>query len=104
MADLTIPKGDYGYYINFTILDSDGVAYDLTGYTIKFKVWTPGFFNTLFLNGTCSIVVAGSGTCRYLVASGNFDIINIYSFELELTQTGVVESTKIKSLAITESG
>ena len=104
MADLTIPKGDYGYYLNFTVQDSDGDAYDLTGYTIKFKVWKPNFSGTLLVDGTCDIVVAASGTCKYLVVSGNFAVVDIYKFELELTKSGVVESTISKDLKVTESG
>jgi hypothetical protein len=104
MADLTIPKGDYGYYINFTVQDSDGNAYDLTDYTIKWKVWAKGSPNNLLLNGSCSIVTAGSGTCRYAITSTDFNTKGLYNFELELTQSGIEESTRTYELEVTESG
>ena len=104
MADLTIPKGDYGYDIIFTIQDADGNAYDLTGYTIKFKVWKSGSSGTLFINGACTIVKAVSGICKYLIVKGDFKAVDIYKFELELTKSGVVESIVSKELKVVESG
>lgn len=102
MADLTIPKRDYGYYLNFTVQDSDGAAYNLTGYTITLKVWresVPG----LLMSGDCAIVVAASGTCRYLVVAGAFSKAGTYQAELELTKSGVVESTGNFEIEVEES-
>ena len=104
MAVLTIPKSDKGFYINFTVQDSAGVAYDLTGYTIKLKVWSPGISGTLLLTGTCNIVNATAGTCRYLIAATDFTIIGTYLAELELTKTNVVESTEPFRITVVESG
>ena len=104
MADLAVRKGDYGYYLNFTVQDSDGVAYNLTGYTIKLKVWAAGSPGTLVVDGACPIVNAANGTCRYLVTNTSFAIAGDYVFELELTKTGIVESTKTYSLVVEESG
>lgn len=101
MADLTVSKGDYGFYLNFTILDSDGSAFDLTDYTITLKVWdaTP----SLIVSGACDIVVAGSGTCKYLIQDGDFDTVGHYGMELELTKTGVKLSTRKYDLEIKSS-
>ena len=41
MAGLTVPKGDFGYYINFTVTDDDDAAYNLSGYTVTLKIWDP---------------------------------------------------------------
>lgn len=101
---LEIPKGDYGFYINFTVYDNDDSVYDLTDYTLKFKVWTTTYPNTLVVNGDVSAVSATSGTCRYLVADGDFDTPGIYRGELELTKASVVESTKYIDIEVTESG
>ena len=101
-ADLTIPKKDYGYYLSFTVQDSAGVAYDLTGYTITLKVWrkdVPG----LLMSGNCAIVVAASGTCRYSVVAGVFNKAGTYQAELELTKSGVVESTRNFEIKVEES-
>ena len=101
-ADLTIPKGDFGYYLNFTVQDSANVAYNLTGYTITLKVWRkdiPG----LLISGDCAIVVAADGTCRYLVVIGAFNQAGTYQAELELTKSGVVESTDNFEIEVEES-
>jgi len=100
MADLTIPQGNYGYYLNFTVNDSGGDAYDLDGYTITLKVWGG---TGVLVDEECDIVVAGSGTCKYLIASGDFDRRGIYKAELELTKEGVVESTINFTIEVAES-
>jgi hypothetical protein len=104
MTVLTVVKGDYGYYLNFTVQDSAAVAYNLSGYTVKFKVWAPSTPGTLVLNGTCAVVVAANGTCRYLVTNKDFLYRRTYVGELELTKTGVVESTKHFIIEVKESG
>ena len=104
MADLTIPKGDKGYYINFTVTDSDDDAYDLTDYTITLKVWDPNEPTMLLTSGSCTIVVAASGTCRYLVTANDFITQGLFNIELELTKTGVIESTKTYTVLVEESG
>ena len=98
----TIPKGDYGYYLNFTVQDSAGNAYNLTGYTITLKVWRQGVPG-LVMSGNCDIVAAANGTCKYLVVSGAFNRAGTYQAELELTKSGVVESTKNFELEVEES-
>ncbi len=39
MADLSVAQGDFGFYINFTVLNYDDTPFVLTGYTITLKVW-----------------------------------------------------------------
>lgn len=103
MENLIIPRGDYGFVLGFTVLDSKGIPYDLTDYTIKFKVWRPGFPGVLAVNGACNAVSAPDGTCSYAVANGDFNFVGTYSFELELTKAGKVESTVTRTLLVTES-
>jgi len=98
------PKGDYGYYLNFTITDSDGDAYDLTDYTIKLKCWRAGNPGKLVVNGSCTPVVEASGTCRYYVTATDFTTIEKYVAELELTKSGVIESTMTFTINVVESG
>ena len=102
MADLTIKRGDYGFYLNFTITDSDDVAYVLTDYTLKLKVWkknTPG----LIVNGACDIVVAGSGTCKYAVVSGDFRERGVFDAEIELTKAAERSATETFEIEVKES-
>lgn len=103
MERLLIAEGDVGFDILFTITDSDGAAYLLTGYTIKFKVWVPGTTGTLIVDGTCDIVVAASGTCKYTLAANDFDDPAAYYAELQLTKTGVQESTEVFEVVVMES-
>ena len=102
MADLTVPKGDYGYLLGFTVQNSAGEAYNLTGYTITLKVWREGIPG-LLLSGDCTIVVAANGTCTYLVAAGDFSRSGIYKAEIELTKSGAVESTANFDLEVEQS-
>jgi hypothetical protein len=99
-----IPKGDKGYNINFTVRDSSGNAYTITTYTITLKVWKPGHPESLVFSGACVIDSGVLGTCHYVVASGNFDSIGKFMGELELTKTGVIESTQAFEFEVTESG
>ncbi|KKM66886.1 hypothetical protein LCGC14_1476670 [marine sediment metagenome] len=104
MADLEVPKSDYGYTINFGIKDANDAAYDLTDYVSTFKVWPPGNTAGTIVSGTCSILnVEAGGTVSYTVVNGNFDTAAKYMGEIELTKSGIVESTKKFSIAVVES-
>ena len=103
MADLRIPQGDKGFNLAFTVKNSAGTAYNLDGYTVTLNVWKAGIPGTLILAEACTIDVAASGTCHYVVQSGDFDIRGKYKMELELTKTGITESTENYDLTIEES-
>lgn len=103
MSDLTVPQGDYGYNLSFTIKDNNGAPYPLTSYTITMNVWFAGSPNNSILTGVCVIDVAANGTCHYPVQSGDFNAAGDYLIELELTKAGVVESTRNYTLKVEES-
>jgi hypothetical protein len=105
MSDLTISKGDYGYELTFPITDNDGTPVNITDYTaIKLKAWRRGMASNPKISGTCSKVVPyTSGICTYLVASSDFDKPENLIFELELTKTGVVESTRRYTVTVEDS-
>lgn len=104
MEDITVPKGDYGYDLTFTVNDSSGTAYPLSGYTITLKVWNFGVSGTLLISSACTPVVAASGTCKYTVKNEDFDTVGVFDAELELTQTGKVESVQPFNITVAESG
>jgi hypothetical protein len=104
MNDLIIPKGDYGYNLNFTIKDDDDAAYNLAGYTVTFKVWPVGMSGSPIVSSGCVNDVEASGTCHYAVKLHDFDIEGDYYVELELTKAGIVESTRNYTLRVEESG
>jgi hypothetical protein len=103
MAHLTIPKYNKGYDINFTVQDADETAYNLTGYTITFKVWKAGAPETSILSGGCNIDSATDGTCHYTLTATDFTSRADYKFELQLTKSGVIESTQNYDLKIEEA-
>lgn len=103
MADLTLAKDDFGFYINFTVQNYDGSIFNLTTYTITLNVfWVERFVRTLF-TGVCAPVVAASGTCRYLVVDGDLSRAGAYKAELDMTKVGVRISTMPYDVTILES-
>jgi hypothetical protein len=103
MSQLTIPQGDFGFYLNFTIKKADGTVYNLTGYTITFNVWRKGDKTSKYVTGACTIVQADGGTCRYLVVANDFATAGKYRSELQLTKSGVQESTEAFDIVVSES-
>ncbi len=94
MEKLTIPKSDYGYELTFSVQDANGAAYDLSASTVTFKAWSPLTPSTLIVNATCSKSTTVTGQCTYTIASTDFTTAGQYLAELELTRTGVKESTE----------
>lgn len=101
---LQIPKGDKGYNILFTILDSTGAAFNITDYTVTFKAWRANTPNTLIISSACSIVSGSGGTCNYSPTAADTAVAGTYMAEIELTKTGIIGSTIPLELKITESG
>lgn len=90
---IQITQNDKEYKLNFTVKDADGVVVDLTSMTIEFQVAEQVTYTAKFA-GDCEIVEATEGTCSYTVATGDFDTANNYYGILQLTNSGVVESTR----------
>ena len=109
MKRFTIPKGDEGFKLEFTVQDSGGTGVDLTTYVaVHIKMWAPGIPGTLLLNKACANT-AGDGTCDYTVAIADFagaayPAVGRYLAELELTGVTIVESTENFTITIVESG
>ena len=68
------------------------VAKNLTGYTITVRMFKPRTIGDRF-NKTASIVTAASGTWDYAVGEGEMPIWGLYEVKVELTKSGVKEST-----------
>ena len=87
MEHLTVKKGDFGYDLTFTLLDSDGeTPFNLTGYSGKLNISSNGFSTNDILGGTMSLVVAANGTIKYPVVTTNFDVIGEYVGQVEVTK------------------
>jgi hypothetical protein len=68
------------------------VAKNLTGYTITIRLFKPRTIGDRF-NKTASIVTAASGTFDYAVGEGEMPIFGLYEVVVELSKSGVKEST-----------
>ena len=89
MEHLTVKKGDFGYDLTFTLLDSDGeTPFNLTGYSGKLNISSNGFSTNDILEGTMSLVVAANGTIKYPVVATNFDVVGEYVGQVEVTKAG----------------
>ena len=103
MTKIYIPKGDKGFNLSFTIRDSNGNAYDISTYTVTLKLWRKGLPGTVVQSGACVIVSGPAGTCTYAVTDSSFTSVGELVAELELTKTGVIESTQSFTIEVTES-
>lgn len=103
MADITVPKGDKGFYLNFTVQDADGDVFDLTDYTVTLKAWALGKPDSPIVNATCEVTNTTGGLCRYSVGTSDFVVSGTYQLELELTQSGIIESTDNYTVEVQES-
>lgn len=91
---ITVATGDFGYTIPFVVNDADGDAQNISTYTVTVKLWAPATPATLVIEETCVQDVPASGTCHYVVATGDLDTAGTYLGELELTKAGEELSTE----------
>ena len=89
-------RGDFSSdnAITFTVYTDINrqTAKNLTGYTLTLRLHRPKHFGDSF-NKTAEIVTAASGTGRYFVNQGEIPPRGLYFVKLELSKSGVVEST-----------
>ena len=67
-------------------------AKNLTGFTLTVRMHRPKHFGDFF-NKIATIVVAADGTWKYNVLQGQMPPRGIYFIKLEVTKSGVQEST-----------
>jgi len=74
VTKLTITQGDYGGYLEFTLMESNSLdAHTLSSYdSITFQAQRMGE-STVRVAGTCEITDATAGECRYQIQSGDFE-------------------------------
>ncbi len=104
METLYFPKNDKGYILTFTITNSAGTVRNLTDYTVTLKVWAADIPGTLVVSGACSKTDPTNGVCTYTPTATDFDAAATYDAEIELTATGIVESTERFQIIVEESG
>ena len=76
-------QNNYGFYLDFSIVNENNVSVDLTDSTIKFKMEVIDGQDIPNVEGTC-VNAATTGNCRYLVQPEDFYYSGTYEAELEL--------------------
>ena len=95
-------RNDTGFDIQFNcLLNDDTTAFDLTAGTIKFKAkFLDATANKI--DGSCTIISATAGTCKYTVQSSDLDTAGVMEAELEITQGAVINTVKLGRLSVLE--
>lgn len=87
MTIIDVFQNDVLYDINFTLRDANDDVIDITGAALLFKAQKERATSLKF-GSPMSIVVGTAGTCKYNVASGQFDSPGKYYSEIEITFVG----------------
>lgn len=107
MSDLTwliIPCKDYGFQLVFSCKRYDGTAFNLTGYTVAFNVWTATRPLTKLVSGACSLTATPEdGIATYVVALNDFAVVGNFKGEIEATKMGVRETFNPFDIKVIES-
>jgi len=88
---MDIIQNDYGFDMNFTVLDSDSTPINLSGGSVQFTVADKFTLGSLFTKN-CTIDTAASGLCHYTVGSGDFSAVGNYTWQLSAVWTDKIQS------------
>lgn len=100
MHNIKVIQGDKFYELNFTLQDSSGTAFDLTGRTLLLKVQKE-HEPSLKFSGSMAIVTAAAGTCKYVVQENDFAEAGRYLAEIEVTNAGSGEVVTFTDIVMT---
>lgn len=102
MTQITVVKNDKLYDLNFTLKNADGTAFNLTGYSLLFKVKKEGA-DAIKFSTAMAIVSAAAGTCKYTVQDTNFNDTGIFNAEIQLTKSSeIITFTEIRITVVEE--
>ena len=98
---LEVVQSDYGYNLNFALVNSDSSIFNLTGNTgILFKAQQTNR-TALKFSGVMNVASASAGTCYYTVAAGNFPQQGIYNAQIQVSFiSGIVTFPNIQITVI----
>jgi hypothetical protein len=102
---MDIRQSDFGYDINFTVVESDGsTPVNLDDTTIKFNVVEIDS-RRLIVSGNATVVSETNGTCKYTVAAQDFNKAGNYIGALVISwvdnQDAVIKTVTTKDIFIT---
>jgi len=100
LATITVATADFGYTIPFIVQDSTGTALNISTYTVTLKAWLPATPTVFVVNDATTQDTPASGTCHYVVVTGDFDTAGIYLGKLVLTKTGETLSTETFAVVV----
>jgi hypothetical protein len=103
MSDLTVYRGDYGFYISGTMNNADGTPFDLTNYTVSIQIWESEHWRNPIVQGTCIVTSSTEGQWQYPIATGNFLSTGTFSVALRATKTNAQETTLTYTLDVKEA-
>ena len=103
MADLTIQRSDYGFYVQGAITNADGSVFNLTGYAVTFNAWEMGNWGHPLVSASADLVVATQGTWKYLVVENDFINAGEYLVSVRATKAGARETTENYTLEVKEA-
>lgn len=101
-----LPYNDYSSSNKLTgtiyTTESRTTAFNLTGYTLKVRLYKRWFTSDYF-GKTANITVAASGTWNYPIAQNECPPPGLYLIEIEMSQSGEVFSTFPEEIIVRES-
>jgi len=91
---INVVEGDYGYDLEFKVYDIEDNAVDLTGATVRIKIYEPGASSSK-ISSIAEVTSATEGECKYTVEEGDFDEAGkVYHVELELDYGNKIVTAK----------
>ena len=100
---MKVKKGDFGYLIPVKLLKADYAAFNLTGYTVKMKVWAKGTPGSIKWTLDGNITNAAAGEVEFTVTNTHFTEAGIFKGEIEIARAGHIESSKSFTIEVEES-
>lgn len=91
MTTFYLKKGDRLPKLRSTLVDGDGVAINLTGATVAFRM-RPRTGGALKVNAAAAIVTAASGIVEYSWAAADVDTAGDFDGEFAVTLAGLVQT------------
>lgn len=92
MADFSIKQGDLNPALSFQLLDSNNVPTNLTGHTVKLRMWKQGSqANKVY--SACVIDDPPNGIAHYAWSVNDTDTVGLYYAEIEDTDSGGKKQT-----------
>jgi hypothetical protein len=88
---MDVTQDDYGYNLNFTIKDENGVLVNLAAWECKLYLKN---INTSETMQRDLVKLESVGSCKYTVQEGDFKIAGIYSYQIRLTNEGILQTVE----------